>query len=67
MKKIRAFNTKLIQIKNWEITSKKKSVEIIDEKNGFAFCIRFGKRPKIQVYNNSCEENFGDLVFKKKL
>ena len=67
MKKIRVYNTKLTEIKGWPTSDKRGAVDIIDEKNGFAFSISFGKSPKIEVFKNSSEEDFGQLVFEKKL
>ena len=67
MKKIRVYNTKLTEIESWPTSDKRGSVELIDENNKFTFHIQFGKHPIIEVFNNSSGEDFGQLVFEKKL
>jgi len=61
MKTYTSHNTKLVKEDNWATKSKKPHVVIDDQKNGYAFVIKFGKSPKVSIW--SAEPN-GDLIQK---
>jgi hypothetical protein len=61
MKTYTAHNTKLVQEDSWKTKNKKPHVVIDDNKNGFAFVIKFGKRPSVSIWK---AKSNGDLVHK---
>jgi hypothetical protein len=61
MKTYTAHNTKLVQEDSWKTTNKKPHVVIDDNKNGFAFVIKFGKYPSVSIWEAKTN---GDLVHK---
>ena len=68
MKYLRTYNDlKLETAPSWEITSKKQSLEIVDEDNGFTFFIKLGKKPKVQVFKDSNRDFLGEQVGKIKI
>lgn len=58
----RTYNFDFHQLKTWQLTDKRKSVEIHDTKNKLCFYIEFGKAPKISVYDLKDEE-IGKMKF----
>ena len=61
MKTYTAHNTKLVQEDGWKTKNKKPHIVIDDTKNGYAFVVKFGKYPKVSIWE--AKEN-GDLVKK---
>jgi hypothetical protein len=61
MKTYTSHNTKLVKEDSWATKSKKQHVVIDDQKNGYAFVIKFGKSPKVSIW--SAKPN-GDLIEK---
>lgn len=65
MKYIRRYNNaKIREIPGWRIQGKKCEIELIDEDNGNAISIKFGRRPTIIVskYGN---DSFNGEVLRK--
>lgn len=57
-------NTNLTEQKGWKTTDRRGHVVILDKKNEFAFCIDFGKKPKMSCFKTSGQgENFVEEVF----
>ena len=67
MKYLRCYNTQVEEIEGWPTTDKRGGIDLIDKHNGYAFCITFGKIPKVSIYKNSDDQNLGELVFRKRI
>ena len=62
MIKTRTYNTKTTQVKGWATADKRGHIEVIDTLTGYAFCIDLKKNPRITIFENSDEHNFGSCV-----
>ncbi len=65
---IRSHNIKSKALPTWPTPNDKTPETVIyDEKNGYAFVIRFGPNPEISVWDKSDRHNLGDEIHSFKL